>query len=483
MSTVQFKLPDVGEGLTEADILTWKVAAGDSVKVNQVIVEIETAKSVVELPCPTAGSVAALLAPEGATVEVGTPIIDILSDDAAAAGSAGAPAAPAGSEGSPDSRPGAEATGDADGSGATLVGYGAREDTKRRGRLGRPRALAEQRAAEPAGPAPSGPTGLLEDAGAPQRPDPSVPSPADTRARAKPPVRKRAKDSGVDLARVTGTGPAGEVTRRDLEQHLAAAGGLPEVTPTTPRTGHTLAAPLAGPTTPLAAPEDDETWTIPLKGVRKATAQAMVASAFTAPHVTEFLDVDVTRTMELVARSRGTEGYAQVNPLAVLSRAVCWALHRTPELNASLQGEQITVSRRVHLGIATATDRGLMVPVVPDAHAMSVGELARRIREVAATAREGRCPPEAMRGGSITITNVGVFGVDSGTPILNPGQTAIVAFGQIRKRPWVVDDELVVRQVATLSVSADHRVVDGAEISRFLADVGAAMEDPSLMLV
>lgn len=167
----------------------------------------------------------------------------------------------------------------------------------------------------------------------------------------------------------------------------------------------------------------------------------------------------------------------------MLSRAVCWALHRTPELNASLEGEQITVSRRVHLGIATATDRGLMVPVVPDAHALSAGELALRIREVAATAREGRCPPEAMRGGTITIITVGVFGVDSGTPILHPGQTAIVAFGQIRKRPWVVDDELVVRQVATLSVAADHRVVDGAEISRFLADVGAAMEDPSLMLV
>ncbi|WP_206479000.1 2-oxo acid dehydrogenase subunit E2 [Kocuria sp. KRD140] len=251
MNIAQFKLPDVGEGLTEADILTWKVAAGDAVKVNQVIVEIETAKPVVELPCPTAGSVAALLAPEGATVEVGTPIIDIVAEDA-----------------------------------------------------------------------------------------------------------------GVNLAALTGTGAAGEVTRKDLAQHLVGTGGLPEVAPTTSP----------------GAPEGDETWTIPLKGVRRATAQAMVASAFTAPHVTEFLDVDVTRTMELVARSRGAEGYARVNPLAVLSRAMCWALHRTPELNASLQGEQISVSRRVHLGIATATDRGLMVPVVPDTHALSAGELALRIR-------------------------------------------------------------------------------------------------------
>ncbi|WP_367404540.1 dihydrolipoamide acetyltransferase family protein [Kocuria marina] len=364
MNIAQFKLPDVGEGLTEADILTWKVAAGDAVKVNQVIVEIETAKPVVELPCPTAGSVAALLAPEGATVEVGTPIIDIVAEDAAADGSTGAPAAPAGSARESGPQTGAQPAADAEGSGATLVGCGAREDTKRRGRLGRRRALAEQRAAEPAGPAPSGPIGLHEDVGAPQRLEPSVPAPGDTRARATPPVRKRAKDAGVDLAALTGTGAAGEVTRRDLAQHLVGTGGLPEVAPTTSP----------------GAPEGDETWTIPLKGVRRATAQAMVASAFTAPHVTEFLDVDVTRTMELVARSRGAEGYARVNPLAVLSRAMCWALHRTPELNASLQGEQISVSRRVHLGIATATDRGLMVPVVPDTHALSVGELALRIR-------------------------------------------------------------------------------------------------------
>lgn len=280
MNTVQFKLPDVGEGLTEADILTWKVAAGDAVKVNQVIVEIETAKPVVELPCPTAGSVAALLAPEGATVEVGTPIIDIVAEDAAADGSTGAPAAPAGSARESGPQTGAQPAADAEGSGATLVGCGAREDTKRRGRLGRRRALAEQRAAEPAGPAPSGPIGLHEDVGAPQRLEPSVPAPGDTRARATPPVRKRAKDAGVDLAALTGTGAAGEVTRRDLAQHLVGTGGLPEVAPTTSP----------------GAPEGDETWTIPLKGVRKAT------------------------------------------------------------------------------------DRGLMVPVVPDAHALSVGELALRTR-------------------------------------------------------------------------------------------------------
>ncbi len=390
------------------------------------IVEIETAKSVVELPCPTAGSVATMLAPEGATVEVGTPIIDIVAEDAAA-------------DGPRCTRcPGRFCTGvrppDLRATRGRCRGFrrhpgrvrGAGGHEASRARLGRRRALAEQRAAEPAGPAPSGPIGLHEDVGAPQRPEPSVPSPGDTRARAKPPVRKRAKDAGVDLAALTGTGPVGEVTRRDLEQRLVGAGGLPEVAPTTS---------LAAATTSPGAPEGDETWTIPLKGVRKATAQAMVASAFTAPHVTEFLDVDVMRTIELVARSRGAGGYARVNPLAVLSRAVCWALDRTPELNASLEGEQITVSRRVHLGIATATERDLMVPVVPDVHALSAGELALRIREVAATAREGRCPPEAMRGGTITITTVGVFGVDSGTPILHPGQTAIVAFGQIRKRP------------------------------------------------
>ncbi|WP_313818073.1 dihydrolipoamide acetyltransferase family protein, partial [Citricoccus sp.] len=224
---------------------------------------------------------------------------------------------------------------------------------------------------------------------------------------------------------------------------------------------------------------------IPVKGVRKATAKAMVASAFTAPHVTEFLDVDVTATMDYLARAKAEQSFGEgvkVSPLAVLARAVCWALARTPQMNASLDGEEIVVKDYVNLGIAAATDRGLIVPNIKDAQELGLAQLASAITELAGTARAGTTTPAAQAGGTITITNVGMFGVDAGTPIINPGECAIIAFGQIAKKPWVVGDELAVRQVTTLSVSADHRIVDGAAISTFLADLGRALNDPMRML-
>ncbi|WFP16953.1 dihydrolipoamide acetyltransferase family protein [Citricoccus muralis] len=453
MTTTVFRLPDVGEGLTEADILAWTVHPGDEIGVNDIIVEIETAKSVVELPSPTAGRVQQLLVEAGQTVTVGTPIIEFRTD-----GGADEPAPESAGQTASDSeaQPGSES--ESESSGATLVGYGTRASTSRRARR------RAQRGAD-APPAPAPVTETTAEA-APE-------SPAATGlALAKPPVRKLAKDHGVDLTLVPPTGPVGNVTREDVLAYLEASSARDSAG--------------QGATTAVGASPLGETRQIPVKGVRKATAHAMVASAFTAPHVTEFLDVDVTATVELIRvwKSQGVfpEG-VKVSPLTLLSRAVCWAVGRTPEINASWGEEFITVHGHVNLGIAVNTDRGLLVPNIKNAHALTVTELARELTELSETARAGKATPECQRGGTITITNVGVFGVDAGTPIINPGESAIVAMGQIKRRPWVVDDELAVRDVATLSVSADHRVVDGVAISQFLADLGGALEDPRALLL
>lgn len=476
----EFPLPDVGEGLTEADIVAWKVAPGDTVTVNQILVEIETAKSLVELPSPQAGTVGALLVEEGQTVEVGTPIIRFGGDDSnaeAAPASAGAPA-PGSAEKSTD------ASGDADG-GATLVGYGAKEtSSKRRPRKGAPvpapaasvaPAASAAPAAEAAVPAPAtAPAAQAQSASAPvpaaQSQSASAPA-SPSKPLAKPPVRKLAKDLGVDLSQVTPTGPRGDVTRDDV--HAAA---------------NQTAAPTSGATAPAAASASDQgalEERIPFKGVTKMMAKAMVDSAFTMPHVTEFLDVDVTETMAMVRRLKSTKFLGEdvkVSPLLIVAKAVAWAVGRNPRINSCLSGDEIVVKKYVNLGIAAATPRGLIVPNIKNAQAMGLGELAQGIQDLTALARSGKTPPADQAGGTITITNVGVFGVDAGTPIINPGEAAILAFGQVRKKPWVVDDEIVPREITTLSVSADHRVVDGEIISKFLADVGRGLEDPTLML-
>ena len=459
----EFPLPDVGEGLTEADIVAWKVAPGDNVTVNQILVEIETAKSLVELPSPQAGTVGALLVEEGQTIEVGTPIIRFGGDDSsaeAAPASAGAPAS--NSEENP-----ADESGEADG-GATLVGYGAKEtSSKRRPRKGAsvpaPAAVPAAPAAEATPPAPAAaPATPAQPASAPASPSKPL---------AKPPVRKLAKDLGVELSQVTPTGPRGEVTRDDV--HAAA---------------NQTTAPTAGATAPAAASASDQgalEERIPFKGVTKMMAKAMVDSAFTMPHVTEFLDVDVTETMAMVRRLKSTKFLGEdvkVSPLLIVAKAVAWAVGRNPRINSCLEGDDIVVKKYVNLGIAAATPRGLIVPNIKNAQAMGLGELAQGIQDLTAMARSGKTPPADQAGGTITITNVGVFGVDAGTPIINPGEAAILAFGQVRKKPWVVGDEIVPREITTLSVSADHRVVDGEIISKFLADVGRGLEDPTLML-
>ncbi|MGD9526236.1 dihydrolipoamide acetyltransferase family protein [Pseudonocardia sp.] len=463
----EFRLPDVGEGLTEAEIVNWHVKPGDTVTVNQVLVEIETAKAVVELPSPYAGVVGELLVAPGETVAVGTPIIAIETAGTAAAAAAADldPGVPAevGGGGDPGGAP-AEPAGakigeaGADGRIATLVGYGPRPGTVHR---------RARRSAPPA-PAPQAPEGSNGDRVAPAARATTVPL-------AKPPVRKLARDLGVDLYTLTGTGTGGVITREDVQ---AAATAPETVRPETaaPPTAAALAS-----TAPAAADRRE-----PIRGVRRATAEAMVASAFTAPHVTEFLTVDVTETMALRERLRATRAYADValTPLAFVAKAVCLAARRTPVVNASWDeaAGEIVYHGRVQLGIAAATPRGLIVPKVRDADTLDLLGLARALAELTATARAGKTAPADLVNGTFTITNVGVFGVDTGTPIINPGEAAILAVGSIKPAPWVVDGELAVRTVCQLALSFDHRLVDGEQGSRFLADVGAVLTDPGLAL-
>ncbi|WP_287933780.1 dihydrolipoamide acetyltransferase family protein [Arthrobacter sp.] len=457
-----FNLPDVGEGLTEAEIVSWKVKPGDVVAVNDVIVEIETAKSIVELPSPYAGPVAELMVAEGDTVEVGTPIIAIGSGTDAAVAPSPVPAGH-----------GSDAEG---GVMKPLVGSGPKADAVRR----RPRAGSAAAVVPPPGasPAPAGTSPAPAGAPAPARvPASNMGAAAGTgaanRVLAKPPVRKAAKDLGIDLADVSPTGLRGEVTKKDLlsyqDQRTAEQDGA----------GTFWAA--AGGAGPAGDPRVER---IKVRGVRKATAKAMVESAFSAPHVSIFVDVDASRTMEFVKRlkvSRDFEGI-KVSPLLILSKAVIWAAARNPSVNATWAGDEIVIKHFMNLGIAAATPRGLMVPNIKDAQNLSLKELAIALNALATTARAGKTQPADMQGGSLTITNIGALGIDTGTPIINPGEVAIVAFGTIKQKPWVLDGEVIPRWITTLGGSFDHRVVDGDLSARFMADVAAIMEEPALLL-
>ena len=436
MSIAKFPLPDVGEGLTEAEIVSWKVAVGDRVTVNQTICEIETAKSIVELPCPFAGEVTELLAQEGETVEVGNPIIAVRVLGSSPIPTLSEPDAPAGAVEQ-------EADTGAEYKLPTLVGYGDAGEAKSRRR----RAIAAVAPVTTAIPV------SMVRAMA-----------ASDNVMAKPPIRKLAKELGVDLGSVTGTGVHGEITREDVIGSASQASVFKNLT------------------TPQAPSEREER--IPVKGVRKAIATAMVKSAFTAPHVSIFVDVDATRTMEYVKRLKNSVDFAgiKVTPLLIMAKAMIWAVRRNRMVNSTWTDEEIIVHNFVNLGIAAATPRGLMVPNIKDADTMSMIELAQAIEQLAATARDGKTTPEDMKDGTITITNIGVFGVDTGTPILNPGEVGIVALGSIRKKPWVVDDEIVIRQVTTIGATFDHRVVDGDVASRFVQDVASVIEEPALLL-
>lgn len=491
----EYLLPDVGEGLTEAEIVTWKVKVGDQVAINDVVVEIETAKSLVELPSPYAGEVTAILVAEGETVPVGTPIIAIGAPDPAAE-----KAAPSGSgdlSAMDLSNPAASGGGE----GESLVGrMKADRGPQRRARRPLQDAAGERFAragvhdvfnqgvtdqqgkvdqlvsavmhdAEDQAGAAGEPTAQPAPPAAPE-PAPSAAATGDVQVLAKPPVRKLAKDLGVDLRTLTGTGPGGSISRADVEQ----AADAPEVSAlggSTPRTSTT-------------APGERETRE-PIKGVRKMMASAMTESAFTAPHVTEWVTIDATATLELVARLKERREFkgVKVSPLLVFARAVLLAMRRTPMINSYWDepAGEVVVKNYVNLGIAAATPRGLVVPNVKDADSLGLVDLARSLEELTATAREGKTQPADMAGGTFTITNVGVFGVDAGTPIINPGESAILCMGAIQPKPWVVGDQVVPRQVTTLALSFDHRHIDGATGSQFLADVAGIVADPATAML
>lgn len=451
MSTQNFNLPDVGEGLTEAEIVAWKVAPGDTVAINDVICEIETAKSLVELPSPHAGVVGELLAAEGATVEVGSPIITFVTDARDDAGSGKVVTA--------------EAPAPEEGGGSVLVGYGTGGGATSRRKRPAERPVRSS-------------VGVI----------------------AKPPIRKLARDLGVDLTTVTPTGADGEVTRDDVMTHASQASVFRNIE--TPEWGavreETVPAPQSAPAglarglspAPASASgrSDDRTESIPVKGVRKATSSAMVQSAYSAPHVTVWKEIDASRTMELVKRLKASPDYAdiRVSPLLIMARAVIWAARRTPMVNAAWieteGGAEIAVRHYVNLGIAAATPRGLLVPNIKDAQDLSMKDLARALNRLTLTAREGKTSPADQQGGTITITNIGVFGMDAGTPIINPGEAGIVAMGTISQKPWVVDGEVRPRWVTTVAGSFDHRVIDGDGMSRFIADVASVLEEPALLV-
>ncbi|MBF6143044.1 dihydrolipoamide acetyltransferase family protein [Nocardia farcinica] len=507
-NVLEFRLPDLGEGLTDAELVSWSVAVGDHVDLNQTIAEVETAKAVVALPCPYAGTVAALLADPGETVPVGAPLIRVRADGAGSAVGSGGDAA-RGAEngsgaGSGDGAPGGGGAATADGAdigngggstvpaeyadagadagadggasasasasasfgadadagadagagaGADAGGAGADSDAGAAGGNGRrsvlvgygPEAEQQTRRRRTTGPVP-------------------VARPAAVAARpaATPAARKLARELGVDLWQVDGSGPNGAVTVDDVRAAATPTGAA------------------------VAEPGQAREERTPVTGVRKRTAAAMVTSATTIPQASTFVTVDCTATMELIDHLRTTPAFAglSLTPLVVVAKAVLAALAEFPGVNAQWDEErqQIVTKRYVHLGIAAATDRGLLVPSVKEAHRLSLRELCAEIGRTIEAARAGTATPADLTGGTFTITNVGVFGVDSGVPLVNPGEAAILCLGAIGRRPWVVADELAVRWVTTLGLSFDHRLIDGELAARFLATVAGLLTDPLTLL-
>ncbi|MGC4932085.1 dihydrolipoamide acetyltransferase family protein [Gordonia sp. DT30] len=446
--TQTFLLPDLGEGLTEAELVSWFVGVGDAVELNQVIAEVETAKASVELPSPYSGTVVALHAGEGDTVDVGTPFIDIstgaATDSLPTTSTTDATDTATTPEGTAERVP-------------VLVGYGVADEAS-----SRRRARGATRTTE----TPTASTGTAEAEGGGRF--------AETRPLAKPPVRFLAKQNGIELGNVPATGAHGEVTRADVTAYIAAQSLSDDAD--TETSSHADAPPV-----PVVGSHGAETRT-PIKGVRKHTAAAMVASAFTAPHVTEFVTVDITETLDLLERLRAHRRFSdtRLTPLALISKALLIAVRANPSLNSSWDEDsgEIVTKHYVNLGIAAATPRGLMVPNIKDADRMSLHELANALVDLTTTAKAGKTSPGDLAAGTITITNVGVFGVDSGTPILNPGEAGILCVGAIRRQPWEHEGEIALRSVTTLSLSFDHRLVDGEQGSRFLADIGRILSDP-----
>ncbi|MBG6083851.1 dihydrolipoamide acetyltransferase family protein [Zhihengliuella flava] len=452
-----FNLPDLGEGLTESEVVAWKVTEGETVSLNQVIADVETAKALVELPSPYSGVVTRIFAEPGAIVEVGQPLLAFEVDQPAGSGAQdGGSSADAASESAAEqvTTPARE---------PNLVGYGAAVETGRRPQRRRRVAV------------PAGGSGSEADAGtaAPPAVDTqasnAVAHPAE-RPRSTPPVRKLAKDLGVCLDELTGSGPQGLITRADVEsagQHGSAA---------------------AEGAAPQSEARDDGTRCerVRISSVQRAMARAMSDSVYTAPHATEFLTVDVTESMRLLERLRAAQqpGQAKLTPLTLVAKAVCLQLARVPELNSAWDEEAGDIIRfhDVNLGIAAATERGLLVPNIKAAQSLDLAALAEATAALVDRARTSKTRQDELRGGTFSITNIGVFGIDAGTPILNPGEAGILGLGQVRVQPWEYQGEVALREVMTLSLSFDHRLVDGAQASRFLAGTAGILRDPASLI-
>ena len=494
MAVKQFAMPDLGEGLTESELVSWNIAVGDTVELNQVIAEVETAKALVQLPSPYAGVVAKLFVEPGTTVLVGSPIVAIEVDGASitdpgsgegGSGEAASGKAASGRAGSGRAGSGEPAVAERN---SVLVGYGPPvEGTGRPARKVRRGSVAsatvpegvaqtvsvQDEAVQPVSVHDEAVQGRLE--GVAQAALDQAPL---ERPKSTPPVRKLASDLGIQLAAITGTGDGGVITRDDVLSHsVAVTAVLSSPAPSSPDLSSSA----------LSSPRSREREVrTPIKGVRKHTAAAMVASAFTAPHVSEFLTIDVTPTMELLESIRVNRAFSghRINILTVVAKAITIAIARNPSVNSrwdEANGEIVQFGY-VNLGIAAATARGLIVPNIKDADQLSLIGLADAIGELTETARAGTTSPAQLGGGTISITNIGVFGIDAGTPILNPGEAAILAMGAIRRQPWEYKDEIALRSVMTLSLSFDHRLVDGEQGSRFLADIGAILADPGMSL-
>ncbi|HLS25028.1 MAG TPA: dihydrolipoamide acetyltransferase family protein [Beutenbergiaceae bacterium] len=520
---VTFALPDLGEGLTESDIVAWRVAEGDEVELNQILAEVETAKAVVELPSPHAGRIAALHAQAGQTVQVGAPLIEFeveaADDDGPGAGGAAGDGAPhpdtalAQESGSGNDRAGRSEAGRARDNGIASPGHTPAEPA-----AATPASTTVATSASPAEPEPVeqrqsvlvgyGPkiTGAARPKRRPrrfevadyQRPEPVHADPGDgadaaapaTTPRAMPPVRALARQLGVDLRQVPGSGPDGLILRDDV--HAALDGHAQPGTTAAPareaRQSPQQPSPQQHPAPPEPAGAEKQNGRarrIPVSGLRKHTAQAMSESAFTAPHASVQSTIDVTPTLDLLRRAREQDRGHAPSFLSLVCRAVMLAARSTPSVNSHFDAEagQIEVFDHINLGIAVATDRGLVVASVDDAERLSAGELTERIAAQAARARDGSLTLPELTSSTLTVTNVGVFDVDSGVPILNPGESVIMAVGSIRRRPWEFEGTVALREVVTLTVSFDHRVLDGAEASTFLSDVTAVLSDPATALM
>ncbi|MEU4569211.1 dihydrolipoamide acetyltransferase family protein [Micromonospora sp. NPDC023956] len=442
-----FLLPDLGEGLTEAEIVQWRVAVGDEVTVDQIVVEVETAKAVVDVPCPYAGRVVALHGAAGEARPVGQPLVTVAPLDAA-------PTEPVGHATYREE--------ERAGSGNVLIGYGTGLGPGRRRR--RPR-LTVAPDPSPTRPAPTVP--VTDGAGAAGRGDA-------TPARSlviSPIVRRLAREHGIDPTTLRGTGPGGVVRRADVEAALAAPAVAPDPV---------AAVPDPAPGSATGA----EDLVIPLTGVRKVIADKLSRSRREIPEVTIWVDVDATGLLETRAAINAASPDRPVSVLALMARICLSGLRRFPQLNARVDGEaqRIVQSAGVHLGIAAQTDRGLLVPVLRDAQRLTTVELAAALTETTAAARAGTLPPARLTGGTFTLNNYGVFGVDGSTPIINHPEAALLGIGRIVDKPWVVDGQLAVRKVTQLSLTFDHRVCDGGVAGGFLRHVADCVERPALLI-